>query len=48
VIPGMSEIWYTGPIGAITGDIGFEMAFVVTAICYVPFRWLEIKICGHL
>ncbi len=48
VIPGMAEVWYTGPIAETTGDIGFEMAFVVTAICYLPFRWLEIKLRGHL
>ncbi|KAK3390945.1 permease for cytosine/purines, uracil, thiamine, allantoin-domain-containing protein [Podospora didyma] len=48
VVPGMAEPWYTGPIAQTTGDIGFEMAFVVTAIVYLPFRWLEIKCRGHL
>jgi purine-cytosine permease-like protein len=48
VIPGMSEVWYTGPIAETTGDIGFEMAFVVTALFYLPFRWLEIRIQGHV
>lgn len=48
VVPGMAEPWYTGPIAKTTGDIGFEMAFVVTAIFYMPFRWLEIKLTGHL
>jgi purine-cytosine permease-like protein len=48
VVPGMAAPWYTGPIAETTGDIGFEVAFVVTAISYVPFRWLEIKWRGHL
>jgi NCS1 nucleoside transporter family len=46
VIPCMAQIWYTGPIAVHTGDIGFEMAFVITAILYVPFRYLEIKLQG--
>lgn len=48
VVPGMAAPWYTGPIAETTGDIGFEMAFVVTAISYIPFRWLEIRLSGHL
>lgn len=48
VIPGMAEVWYTGPIAEKTGDIGFELAFVVTALFYVPLRWLEIRLRGHL
>lgn len=48
VVPGMAEVWFTGPIAEKTGDIGFEMAFFVTALCYLPFRWLEIKMRGHL
>jgi purine-cytosine permease-like protein len=47
VVPGMGEVWYTGPIAEKTGDIGFEMAFVVTAIFYLPLRWLEIRWKGH-
>ncbi|SPQ19937.1 a2d298bd-126c-408d-9260-45bf0d9d1fd3 [Thermothielavioides terrestris] len=48
VVPGMAEPWYTGPIAAQTGDIGFEMAFAVTAISYLAFRWLEIRWRRHL
>ncbi|KIK61445.1 hypothetical protein GYMLUDRAFT_225128 [Collybiopsis luxurians FD-317 M1] len=44
VVPCMSQIWFTGPIAERTGDIGFEMAFVVTGLLYVPFRALEIRI----
>ena len=48
VVPGIAAVWFTGPIAAKTGDIGFEMAFFLTAIFYFPFRWLEIKWRGHL
>ncbi len=48
VVPGMAEVWYTGPIAETTGDIGFELAFVATAIFYFPLRWLEIKWRGRL
>ena len=41
VIPCMDQVWFTGPIAKYTGDIGFEVAFVLTAILYVPFRILE-------
>lgn len=46
VIPCMAEVWYTGPIAKTTGDIGFEVAFVVSGILYVPFRMLEIRFRG--
>ncbi|KAI3397771.1 hypothetical protein diail_10424 [Diaporthe ilicicola] len=48
VVPGMAEAWYTGPIAEKTGDIGFEMAFVVTGLFYFPLRWLEIRWRGRL
>ena len=48
VIPSMGQVWYTGPIAQHTGDIGFEMAFVVTAFLYLPFRYAEIRIRGRL
>ena len=43
VIPSMAQVWYTGPIATVTGDIGFEMAFAVTTLLYMPFRALERK-----
>jgi purine-cytosine permease-like protein len=46
VVPCMEEAWYTGPIAKTTGDIGFEVAFVVSGILYVPFRTLEIRLRG--
>jgi len=48
VVPGMAAPWYTGPIAKKTGDIGFEMAFIVTTLSYIPFRWMEIKLRGRL
>ncbi|EOO03989.1 putative purine-cytosine permease fcy22 protein [Phaeoacremonium minimum UCRPA7] len=48
VIPGMAQIWYTGPIAVHTGDIGFEMAFALTAALYVPFRFLEVKLLDRI
>lgn len=46
VVPCMSQLWYEGPIAKKTGDIGFEVAFCLTAILYLPFRLLEIRIRG--
>ncbi|KAK4169083.1 putative purine-cytosine permease [Cladorrhinum sp. PSN259] len=47
VIPSMAQIWWTGPIAKTTGDIGFELAFVVAALLYLPLRFLERKWCGR-
>ncbi|KAH7117666.1 permease for cytosine/purines, uracil, thiamine, allantoin-domain-containing protein [Dendryphion nanum] len=47
VIPGMSQIWFVGPIAKTTGDIGFEIAFVLSALLYMPFRLLERKVFGR-
>ncbi|KAI4862812.1 permease for cytosine/purines, uracil, thiamine, allantoin-domain-containing protein [Hypoxylon rubiginosum] len=43
---GMSQTWYTGPIGklcgaAFGGDVGFELAFSFTALSYLAFRAVE-------
>lgn len=48
VVPGMDQLWFVGPIAKTTGDIGFEVAFAITAILYVPFRSLEIKLQGRI
>ncbi len=48
VVPCMDATWFTGPIAKKSGDLGFEMAFVVTMLCYLPFRWLEIRLRGRL
>ncbi|TFK28475.1 hypothetical protein FA15DRAFT_700929 [Coprinopsis marcescibilis] len=44
VVPSMHQVWFIGPIAEFTGDIGFEMAFALGGLLYVPLRWLEIKI----
>lgn len=47
VVPSMSQVWFTGPIAEKTGDIGFELAFVVSGLLYVPLRMLEKKMSGR-
>lgn len=42
-VPCMSQVWYTGPIAEITGDIGFEIELVLAAILYIPLRFLELR-----
>ncbi|KAH8115904.1 hypothetical protein DFH11DRAFT_1245575 [Phellopilus nigrolimitatus] len=48
VIPCMDQVWFVGPIARSTGDIGFEVAFVVTALLYVPLRYAEVRCKGRL
>lgn len=45
---GMAQVWFIGPIGklcgtAYGGDVGFELAFVFSAITYIPLRYFEKK-----
>ena len=47
VVPSMAQVWWTGPIAETTGDIGFELAFAVSGLLYVPLRWLERKWAGR-
>ncbi|KAF7555281.1 hypothetical protein G7Z17_g2318 [Cylindrodendrum hubeiense] len=47
IVPSMSQVWFTGPIAEKTGDIGFELAFVVSGLLYVPLRMLEKKMSGR-
>lgn len=47
VIPSMAQVWWTGPIAESAGDIGFELAIVVTAVLYIPFRLLEKRFAGR-
>lgn len=50
-VMGMVETWYVGPLGKLIGDYGGdvanEFAFVVTALVYLPARYLELKIFGR-
>lgn len=48
IVPCMDQTWYTGPIAKITGDLGFEVALVLSAVFYYPLRKLEIKSRGGL
>lgn len=43
VIPCIGQVWWTGPIAKTTGDIGFVVAFVCSALFYLPLRFLERK-----
>lgn len=47
VVPSMAQAWWTGPIAKTTGDIGFELAFVVSALLYLPLRHLEKQFAGR-
>ena len=48
IVPCMDQVWFIGSIAKTTGDIGFEVAFFVSGILYVPLRWLEIRLRKHL
>lgn len=43
VVPCMNQVWFAGPIGKTTGDIGFEVAFPLAGLLYVPLRKLELR-----
>ena len=48
---GMDETWFIGPLAATIGDSGGDVAneftFVVTALTYLPARYLELKYVGR-
>lgn len=49
---GMSQVWFTGPIGKraggrFGGDVGFELAFAFGGTSYVVLRWLELRYFGR-
>jgi NCS1 nucleoside transporter family len=50
-VMGMVETWYVGPlgklIGAFGGDIANELTFAVTALVFIPARFLELKFIGR-
>ncbi|TFY68595.1 hypothetical protein EVJ58_g923 [Rhodofomes roseus] len=52
-VVGMSEVWYTGPLGMDAGadgygaDLGFELAAAFAAVMFPPLRWLEIRLTGR-
>ncbi|KAL7777092.1 hypothetical protein CFE70_007514 [Pyrenophora teres f. teres 0-1] len=47
IIPCMAQVWWTGPVAETTGDIGLEVAVVLAAALYIPFRKLERRTCGR-
>lgn len=50
-VMGMVQTWYVGPLGKLIGDYGGdvanEFAFVVTALVYLPARYVELKVFGR-
>ncbi|KAI0931476.1 hypothetical protein AcW1_001130 [Taiwanofungus camphoratus] len=52
-VVGMSQVWYTGPLGMDAGangygaDLGFELAAAFAATVYPPLRWAEIRLTGR-
>ena len=48
---GMNQTWYIGPIGKLTGtyggDLGFEMALLLTSLVYLALRPLELNSFGR-
>lgn len=47
VVPSMDQVWWVGPIAEKTGDLGFELAFVVSGLLYLPLRWVEKRYTGR-
>jgi len=43
IVPSIDQAWFIGPFAKHTGDIGFELAFLATALFYVPLRWFEVR-----
>lgn len=48
VVPCIDQVWFVGPIAKSTGDIGFEVALVLTALFYLPLRYAEVRWRGGL
>jgi NCS1 nucleoside transporter family len=50
-VMGMVESWYVGPLGKLIGstggDISNEFTFMVTALVFIPARYLEKRIVGR-
>jgi purine-cytosine permease-like protein len=46
IIPTMEQVRWTGQIGKKAGDIGFELAFVVTVLVYPVTRVIGLKVRG--
>jgi purine-cytosine permease-like protein len=50
-VMGMNESWYIGPLGDLVGpyggDLANEFTLVVTAVVFIPLRFLELKYIGR-
>ncbi|KAG6812526.1 hypothetical protein H0H92_002417 [Tricholoma furcatifolium] len=44
VVPCMNQAWYVGPIAKTTGDLGFEVAFALSVVLYIPLRAFEVRL----
>ncbi|PWZ01160.1 hypothetical protein BCV70DRAFT_90631 [Testicularia cyperi] len=42
VVPSIDQVWFTGPIAARAGDLGFETGLVASFLLYIPLRLLEV------
>lgn len=47
VIPFMDQVWYTGPLGEIVGDLGFEIGLGLSFLFYCLLRPLERWVFGR-
>ena len=43
IVPSMDQVWFVGPIAEKTGDIGFELAFALAGLAYIPLRYTELR-----
>lgn len=47
IVPFMDQAWYQGPLAKSTGDLGFEIAFVLSGVLYIPLRYAEKRLTGR-
>jgi hypothetical protein len=41
------QVWFVGPVAKTTGDIGFELGFVASAIAYFVLRRVEQRLVNR-
>ena len=41
LIPCVDQVWFSGPLAELSGDLGFEVGLVLCALLYVPLRLVE-------
>lgn len=47
LVPCIDQVWFLGPIAEKTGDLGFEVTFVICFLVYPPLRLVEKRIFGR-